>query len=472
MTLTQWVSRLDEIIWGPGMLALLVGTGIFLSLRTRFLPWRNMGYALRCVLSREARSSARGPGDVSPFSALMTALAATIGTGNIVGVATALVSGGPGALVWMELSALFGVSSKFSECMLAVKYRERNDRGEMSGGPMYVLKNGLGGRLGALLGGAFALFAMAAALGIGDMTQANSIAISLRSAFGLSPSLTGAVLTVLTLGIVLGGIKSISRIASVVVPAMAVLYLSAGLLVILGNLPNLPAAMTAMFRMAFSAEAVSGGAVGAVTASMADAARYGVARGCFSNEAGLGSAAITAASASAKDPVGQGYINMTGTFFDTFLVCTVTGLAICSSGMLGALDPATGQVADGAALTMLAFSTVLGERGAALVTVCITLFAFSTILGWEYHGEKAFEFLFGSRRVLLYRVIYALAVYVGATEELTLIWGISDIFNALMAIPNLLGLLLLSGVVSREIRAYEPQVALRRQAWRRGRKRR
>ena len=470
MTLLEWVKYIDSLVWGPVMLVLLVGTGIFLTLRTGFLPWRNLGYALRSVLSKEARSKEHGDGDVSPFSALMTALASTIGTGNIVGVATALVSGGPGALVWMELSALFGISSKFSECMLSVKYREVNARGEMSGGPMYVMKNAFPWkRFGAFLGGMFALFAMVASFGIGDMTQANSIAGSLKSAFSVPPAITGAVLTVLTLVIILGGIQSISKIATLIVPFMAVLYLGSGLAVIIGNAAALPNAIVTMFRMAFSVEAVSGGVVGSITASMVDAARYGVARGCFSNEAGLGSAPITAASASSSRPVQQGYINMTGTFFDTLVICTVTGLAICSSGVLGTVDPATGKLVDGAALTILAFRSVLGEAGAILVTVCVTLFAFSTILGWEYNGEKSFEYLFGPRFVMLYRLVYALVVYLGATQELDLIWGISDIFNALMAIPNLLSLLLLSGVVSREIRAFEPLIALQRKAWRENR---
>lgn len=468
MTFAAWVKFIDDMVWGPGTLALLVGTGVFLTLRTGFLPWRNLGYALKSATGKEARAKPRGSGDVSPFAALMTTLAATIGTGNIVGVATALAAGGPGALVWMELAAAFGMASKFSECMLAVKYREVNARGEMSGGPMYVMKKAVGGPLGAGLGGVFALFTVFASFGIGDMTQANSIATSLGATFGVSHRLAGAVVAALSLVVILGGIKRISRVASVVVPVMAVFYLAAGLSVILGNLPHLPGAVVTMFRMALSPAATAGGVAGTITTSVLSAARYGVARGCFSNEAGMGSAAITAASAVTDHPVRQGYINMTGTFFDTIVICTVTGLAVCSSGVLGTVG-ADGRVIDGAPLTILAFRTVLGDAGAVLVTVGIVLFAFSTILGWEYHGEKAFEYLFGRRPVPLYRIGFALLTFVGATQELAVVWNLSDIFNALMALPNLLCLLLLSGTVAREIRAFQPQV-LRERRRREGRR--
>lgn len=471
MTFAAWIEMIDHIVWGPVMLVLLVGTGIFLTFRTRFLLWRNLGYALRSVMSRESRTRTRGAGDVTPFSALMTALAATIGTGNIVGVATALAAGGPGALVWMEISAVFGISSKFSECMLAVKYREVNDRGEMSGGPMYTMRNGLKQkRLGAVLAFFFSLFTVAASFGIGDMTQAHSITSAICDTFAVPAWVVGAVITVLAMAVVIGGIKSISKVSTVVVPVMAILYLMAGLSVIIGNFRAVPTAIVVMFRMAFSPEAAAGGFAGTITTSVLGAAHYGVARGCFSNEAGMGSAAITAASAATDHPVRQGYINMTGTFFDTIVICTITGLSICASGVLGTVDPATGAVVDGSALTILAFETVLGRGGAVLVTISITLFAFSTILGWEYHGEKAFEYLFGMKSIMLYRITFALVAFVGATQSLEVVWNISDIFNALMALPNLICLLLLSGTVARDLEGFQPEVARQKKAWKRSRR--
>jgi AGCS family alanine or glycine:cation symporter len=471
MTFAEWIKAIDDIVWGPVMLVLLVGTGVFLTVRTKFLPWRNLGYALRSVMSKEARTKSRGTGDVSPFSALMTALAATIGTGNIVGVATALASGGPGALVWMEISAAFGITSKFSECMLAVKYREVNNMGEMSGGPMYTMRKALKWKgLGAVLAFLFALFTVIASFGIGDMTQAHSIAESIYDTFAVPTWVVGAVITILALVIVIGGIKSISKVSSVVVPVMAIFYLIAGIIVVAGNIQSVPGAVVTMFRMALSPSAAAGGFAGTITTSILNAAHYGVARGCFSNEAGMGSAAITAASATTDHPVRQGYINMTGTFFDTIVICTITGLAICSSGVLGTLDPVTGKVIDGSALTILAFETVLGRSGAVLVTIGITLFAFSTILGWEYHGEKAFEYLFGMKPIMIYRIVFALVAYVGATQSLEVVWNISDIFNALMAVPNLICLLLLSGTIAHEIEKFQPEVELQKKAWKQARR--
>ncbi|MDO5145837.1 MAG: sodium:alanine symporter family protein [Eubacteriales bacterium] len=456
-SLAKMIQAIDDFVWGPVMLVLLVGTGVVLTVRCGFLTWRNLPWALKTTLSKEARTKSRGTGDVSPFSALTTALAATIGTGNIVGVATAMVSGGAGALVWMWISACFGLTSKFSECMLAIKYREVNEKGEMSGGPMYVMKKGLKNKtFGAVLGWLFAFFAVVASFGIGNMTQANSIATSVQSTFGVSYKVTGILLTALSLIIIIGGIKAISRVSSVVVPFMAVFYVLCGLVVIIGNFRNLPAGLLMIFKMAFSVKAVGGALCGNIVASMMNAARYGVARGVFSNEAGMGSAAITAAAATTDNPVRQGYINMTGTFWDTIVVCTITGLAIASSGMLGQIDPATGAMYQGSALTIAAFSTVFGRAGGIFVTVGIALFAFSTILGWEYHGEKAFEYLMGTHKCnMVYRIVFSLVVYVGATQTLELVWNFSDIANALMAIPNLICLLLLSGEIARDIKAFQ-----------------
>lgn len=457
--LSNVISAIDDFVWGPVMLVLLVGTGIYLTFRMRFLTWRNLGYALKRTLSKEARTKSRGEGDVSPFSALTTALAATIGTGNIVGVATAMVSGGPGALVWMWISAAFGLTSKFSECMLAIKYREVNEKGEMSGGPMYTMKKGIKNKkLGAVLAWLFAFFAVVASFGIGNMTQGNSISGALKATFNVPTWLSGIIITVFALLIIVGGIKSISKVSSVVVPVMAIFYVICGLIVIIGNISNLPAGLAMIFKMAFSVKAVGGGMCGTIVASMMNAMRYGVARGVFSNEAGMGSAAITAAAATTDNPVRQGYINMTGTFWDTIVVCTITGLAIASSGVLGMKD-AAGDYLTGSDITIAAFKTVLGTGGGWLVTIGITLFAFSTILGWEYHGEKAFEYLLGTHRFnMVYRVIISLVAYIGCTQTLSLVWNFSDIANALMAIPNLICMLLLSGEIASDIKKFQPEI--------------
>lgn len=452
---SELIQKIDDFVWGPAMLVLMVGTGIILTVRTRFLTWRNLGHAIRSTFSKEARST-KGDGDVSSFSALTTALAATIGTGNIVGVATAMVSGGPGALVWMWISAAFGLSSKFSECMLAVKYREINEKGEMCGGPMYTMRNALKHKkLGAVMGWLFAFFATIASFGIGNMTQGNSISSALQATFHVPVEATGVIISILVLIIIIGGIKTISSVSSVVVPVMALFYMLCGLIVIFGNLHNLPAGLSMIFQMAFSVKAIGGGMCGTIVASMMNAMRFGVARGVFSNEAGMGSAAISASAASTDSPVQQGYINMTGTFWDTIVVCTITGLAIASSGVLGMTD-ASGELIEGSALTIEAFKTVLGTPGAWLVSIGITLFAFSTILGWEYQGEKAWEYLMGTHRYnMIYRIVFSLVVYIGCTQTLKLVWSFSDIANALMAIPNLICLLLLSGEVAEDIRTYQ-----------------
>ena len=438
------LNAVNELLWGPGTLALLLGTGVFLTLRMRLLPWRRLGFALRSALGREARQAEKD--GVSPFSALMTALAASIGTGNIVGVATALVAGGPGALVWMELSALFGMATIFSESLLAVRYRRRDRQDQWVGGPMYVLEAAFGRRAGGMLGTVFALFAVGASLGIGSMTQSNSIAGALESAFGLPVWTVGAVTAALALAIILGGIRSISRVAAALVPVMGAVYLAAGLAVIFGNLGNLSSSVAEIFRCAFSPRAAVGGAAGWMTA-----ARWGVARGVFSNEAGLGSAGIAASAVDRADPVQQGYISMTGAFFDTIVICTVTGLAICCSGVLGTMDGA-GLPVDGAALTVLAFQTVLGPWGARFVSLSIVLFAFATIVGWEYQGEVTFTYLSQGRGRLLYRVVYALAAFLGAGMELGTVFAFADICNALMCGPNLLCLATMSGEVCRAIR--------------------
>lgn len=455
--LSEMIRQMDMLIWGPFMLVLLVGTGIVLTIRCHFLPWRNLFWAVGSTLKKEAGGKKRNKGEVSAFSALTTALAATIGTGNIVGVATAMAVGGPGALVWMWIAAVFGLSSKFAECMLASKYREMNEQGEVCGGPMYTIKNTMGNkRSGRVCSQIFAFFAVLASFGIGNMTQSNSIALALQTSFDFPPQKVGVFLTAAAFLVMIGGIKSIAKVSSILVPVMAVFYVLCGILVIAGNGENLPDALIMIVRMAFAPEAAGGALCGNMVVSAMDAARYGIARGVFSNEAGMGSAAISAAAAVTDQPVRQGYISMTGTFWDTFVVCTVTGLVIASSGMLGQIDPATGAPYTGAALTLAAFSTVLGNFGEVVLAVEITLFAFSTILAWEYHGEKAFEYLAGScKYTKAYRLFFSLLVYLGAVQTMEIIWGLSDIANALMALPNLLCLLFLNGEIAEEAFRFE-----------------
>ena len=454
--INQLVGELDSFVWGPVMLCLLVGTGVYMTLKLRFLTWRNLPYALKTIFSKKSRTTQVGSGDVSPFSALMTALAATIGTGNIVGVATAMFAGGPGALVWMWISACFGLTTKFSECMLGFKFREVNAKGEMKGGPMFTMKNGFKNKkAGLFLGTAFALFAVLASFGIGNMTQANSISIAINTTFGVSNEIVGAVLTVMTLAVIVGGITSISKVSSVVVPGMAVFYILAGLSCIILNIENIPHGLYLIVMMAFDPTAVEGGVVGTITVSVMNAMRYGVARGCFSNEAGLGSAAISAAASTTDHPARQGYISMTGTFIDTIVVCTITGLTIASSGVLGMVG-VDGKPLTGVALTMAAFSSNIGVIGSYIVSIGIILFAYSTILGWEYNGEKAWEYLFGTHKYnIIYRVVFSLVVYVGATQTLDLVWNLSDIANALMAIPNLISILVLAPVIKEEVFSFQ-----------------
>ena len=379
----------NDFVWGPIMLAFLVGTGVFLTVRLKFRPWRNLPYAVKMILKKKDKTE----GDVTPFQSLMIALSATVGTGNIVGVATAMVLGGPGALVWMWISAAFGLSTKYAESVLAVKYRETNDAGEMAGGPMYAMKNGIGGPIGKLLATLFAVFAVCASFGIGNMTQANSIAAAFNSSFGIDPALIGVILVLLSIVILFKGIQSIGAVSSVIVPAMAAFYFVMAVIVIVVNASALPAGISEIFRMAFAPDAVAGGVGGSIIASMLTAMRWGVARGVFSNEAGLGSAPIAAAAAKTDHASRQGYVNMTGTFFDTMIICVLTGLVIASSGALGTIDPATGKAVSGAQLTIMAFSSVFGEHARVIVSTSLAMFAFSTILGWEYYGEKSLSIL-------------------------------------------------------------------------------
>ena len=453
--LGEILDAIDGVVWGPVMLVFLVGTGIFLTFKLNFLPWRNLPNALKMVFSPESRKTDKGKGDISPFSALMTALAGTIGTGNIVGVATAMITGGPGALVWMWIAAAFGISTKYAECALAIKYRETNSKGEMCGGPMYTIKNAFKHKkIALILAGAFAVFTVLASFGIGNMSQANSISSSLTQTFSIPSWITGIVLAVLTGIIIFGGIKSISKVSSVLVPVMAVFYIISGLVVIIANYKNIPAGLGTIWSMAFGGKAVAGGLAGTLTVSVMQSIRYGVSRGVFSNEAGLGSAAITASSVTTDSYVNQGYINMCGTFIDTIVVCSITGLVIASSGLLGSTD-ANGVLLDGADLTLACFESVLGKPGAVVVSIGILLFAWSTILGWEYQGEKALEYLFKNRAICyVYRIVFAVMVFFGSVAALDVAWSFSDIANGLMAVPNLISLIVLSGFLRKDTIAY------------------
>lgn len=455
----ELLRLIDNMVWGPPMLALMLGTGIYLMVRMKFLPVRNLGYALKSVTGGVKHTNEKGEGDISSFSSLMTELAATIGTGNIVGVATAMVLGGPGALVWMMLSAFVGFSTKLAESLLSVKYRTVNKNGEISGGPMYTMRDALPNqKLGKMCGIFFAVFAVLASFGMGNMTQANSISASLRETFGISEGLTGLAVTLASILVILGGIKSISKVTCVAVPCMAVFYMAGALIVIVTHLQNLPAGIHQILTMAFSPKAVAGGAGGTIVASMQQSVRWGVSRGVFSNEAGLGAAGISAAAADTDDPVQQGYVSMTGVFFDTIVICLVTGLAISASGVLGMTD-AAGVPITGSALTIAAFTTTFGVWGGRLVSIGIVLFAFATIIGWEYQGEKAFEFLTGNPAYsMIYRFVYALTAFVGATCALDIVWDFSDIMNALMALPNLFTVLWLSPVACKEVFRYQKKI--------------
>lgn len=453
------INRLSDYVWGPPLLILVVGTGFYLSTLLRGLQFRELGYSLHLAFIRRREVGEGVEGDISHFQALMTALAATVGTGNIAGVATAIAVGGPGALFWMWVTGLVGMATKYAEAFLGVRYRVVDERGEMAGGPMYYLSRGVGGKLGRVLGGLFALFAAIAAFGIGNMVQSNSVADALQSSFGVSPLVTGIVIAVLAGLVIIGGIKSIGRFSSVFVPVMIVFYMLAGLVVLAINFRGIPAIFIYVVQDAFTPAAAGGGFMGA-TVMMA--IRMGVARGVFSNESGLGTGGIAAAAAATRQPVVQALVSMTQTFIDTLIVCSVTGFAIIATGAWMQIDPATGVAFTGAPLTIAAFSTGLpGQLGGYIVSIGLALFAFSTILGWCYYGERNIEYLLGVRAVLPYRLLFIVAAFFGAwilsfpgTDGFDLVWAFADVMNGAMAFPNLVGLILLSGVVARETREY------------------
>ena len=457
-----FLQQADRIVWGPWLIFLLLGCGCYLMIRLRFLPLRNLLAALGLVFHSKSRKGTDGEG-VSSFSALTTELAATIGTGNIVGVATAMVLGGPGALFWMLLSGIIGLSTKLVESTLCVRYRVRDHKGKPVGGPMYVLQNAFPyRRMGRILAVLFAIFAVLASFGMGNMTQGNSIAEALAVTFGVEQTVTGLVLGILTILVILGGIDKIAMVTEYLVPCMAVFYLFGTGMVIFTHLHNLPAGIWQILWGAFCPEAMAGGTIGflcsignGTACSGRQAMRYGVSRGVFSNEAGLGAAGISAACANTSDAVRQGYISMTGVFIDTIVICSLTGLAIASSGMLGQRD-AQGEFLNGTALMIAVFSATFGRVGEWMLTLSIALFAFATIIAWEYQGEKAFEYLMGRcHRTGWYRVGYGIAAFLGAVCSLEAVWDFSDICNGLMALPNLLAVVMLSKGICREIRSYK-----------------
>lgn len=434
--LQSMMETLSGWVWGPYMLVLIVGTGVFLTFRLLFWQFRMLPLAFKQVFCKHDKAQ-KEPGDISHFASLMTALSATIGTGNIAGVATACVLGGPGAVFWMWMTALFGMATKYGEGVLAVKYRIKNEKGQMSGGPMYYIERGLKWKWLAII---FAFFGTVASFGIGSSVQSNTVALAVENSLGVETWITGVVITVFSALVILGGISSISKASSVIVPIMAILYVTGGLIIILNNLHLVVPALELIFRDAFTGEAVAGGAIGAVI-------RYGVARGVFSNEAGMGSAPIAAAAAKTDHPARQGLVSMTGTFIDTIIVCSITGIVLVM-GFIMAGNSFGG--ATGAVLTTQVFDQLLPGFGGWVVTFGIIFFAYSTILGWNYYGEKCCTYLFGEKYVLIYRLIYIASVFIGTIATLDLVWLFADTFNGLMAVPNLIALLLLSGVIAKE----------------------
>ncbi|MFN7917326.1 MAG: sodium:alanine symporter family protein [Vicinamibacterales bacterium] len=435
-----WITAIDGWLWGPPLLILLIGTHIFLTIRTGVVQ-RYLWTALKLSVTKEKGAT----GDVSPFAALTTALAATIGTGNIVGVATAVGLGGPGAVLWMWITGVFGTATKYSEALLAVRYRVRTADGTMLGGPMYALERGLGMRW---LGVLFALFTVIASFGIGNMVQANSISTMASSTIGLDPRITGAIMAAVTAAVVLGGLQSIARVCEILVPFMAAWYVI-GCLVILGAGADLLwPAIKLIVTSAFTPTAAGGGFVGA---SITMAARYGVARGLFSNESGLGSAPIVAAAAQSRNPVRQALVSATATFWDTVVICALTGLVLVTSIMRA---PAELGPLRGSDLTSAAFHLVMPEFGPLVLTIGLLTFVFSTILGWSYYGERAAEYLWGKRTIVPYRIVWVAAVYAGSVFSLNFVWDFSDVANALMALPNIVSLLMLSGVVAADTKRF------------------
>ncbi|HEL2495110.1 TPA: sodium:alanine symporter family protein [Streptococcus suis] len=434
-------KAINNLVWGPPLLLLLVGTGVYLTLRLGVFQIGKLPTAFRLIFS----SDQSGQGDVSSFAALCTALAATVGTGNIVGVATAITTGGPGALFWMWVAAFFGMATKYAEGFLAIKYRTKDANGQAAGGPMHYITLGMGQKWKPL-----AIFfaisgVLVALLGMGTFSQVNSIASSMSASFGLAPQLVSIVTAISIAFFIFGGIEKISDVSTKIVPFMAILYILASLIVLVVHWNELLPTLGLVLKSAFSPAAAVGGFVGA---TVKEAIQRGIARGVFSNESGLGSAPIAAAAAKSDNPVEQGLISMTGTFIDTIIICTLTGLTILVTGQWSV------EGLEGAPLTQAAFATVFGNTGSIALTISLVLFAFTTILGWSYYGERCIEFLFGTKSILPYRLVFVTMVALGGFLKLDLIWTIADIVNGLMALPNLIALLALSPVIIKETRQY------------------
>lgn len=445
MAFSTTLNAAAGFVWGWPLMGLLIGTGLWFTVLLRGLQFRLLPHALWLAFIK--RRETDGTGDISHFQALMTALAATVGTGNIVGVATAIAVGGPGAVFWLWLTGLLGMVTKYAEALLAVKFRTTSPSGKMAGGPMYYIEKGLGQKGLAVL---FACFTVLASFGIGNLTQANAVADGLQTSFGIGTHHTGLVLTVLSGLVLLFGIKGIARVTSVLVPFMIVFYLAITLGVLWVNARALLPALSLIFRHAFTPTAATGGFAGAM---LSQTIRVGLARGLFSNESGLGSAPIAAAAARTKHPVVQALVSMTQTFIDTLLICTMTALVILTSGAWTQTGP-NGAGMTGALLSSTAFSSVYGVWGGQLATVALVLFAWSTLIGWGYYGEKALEYLAGTRAIPFYRTVFVLIVYLGSVVRLETAWTLADIFNGLMALPNLIALISLSPIVVAETRAY------------------
>ncbi len=447
--LNDLINQINSFAWGPPMLTALGFTGVLLTLGLVFMPWRKVGYGFKLLFDK---SESGGDGEVKPFNALMTALSATVGTGNIAGVATAIALGGPGAIFYMWVIALFGMATKYAEAVCAVTYRERDKNGKYVGGPMYYLRNGVGefaSGLGKWLGLLFAIFGAVAAFGIGNAVQVNSMASVLNENLSIPTWLTGVVVAALVAFVILGGIQRIGEVAGKLVPAMIVLYIGASLLIILINIAKVPEAFALIFKHAFEPAAAAGGFAGAAVAA---AIRFGVARGVFSNEAGLGSAAIAHAAAKTDNPVRQGIIAMLGTFIDTIIVCSMTALVILTSGAWTATNDA-GEGFTGAVLTSEAFASTIGG-GQYIVTIALAVFAFTTILGWSYYGERCWQYLFKENTLIIYRGLWVIAALAFANFKVDFVWNLSDTLNGLMAIPNLIGLLLLAPMVFKVTQNY------------------
>ena len=435
-TLMKINSAVNGIVWGPLIIILIIGTGTYLSVTTKFFSITKLGYVLKNTLLKMFSKDDKGEGEVTAFQAVATALAATVGTGNIAGVATAIALGGPGAVFWMWLAAIMGMTTKFAEVVLAVNYREKTPDGRFVGGPMYYITNGLG-KNWKWLAVIFAVFGTFASFGIGCMVQSNSVALSAQSTFGVPVLATGIILAVLTAAVIVGGIKRIGAFTEKLVPFMAALYILGGLWLLISNVSKVPAAFALIFTNAFTGTAAVGGFTGTV---MMQAIRYGVARGIFTNEAGLGSAPIAHAAATTDHPVRQGLWGVFEVFTDTIVICSITALAILVTGVWQSGE-------SGGVLSAMAFDTGLPGIGRYIVSVGLILFAYSTILGWEYYGERCLEYLFGTKPIMAYRIIWVVVVIVGAVGGLTFMWDLADTLNGLMAFPNLVGLLMLSPVV-------------------------